>query len=71
MRLRNLLTNAGDVGVDIHLRRSSLLDGSLNRPQQRVGQLEGVSSGNVKAIEQPVADQIEVFGQSLADIVIQ
>ncbi len=44
-------------------------DRGANGAKQRVGQLEGVPTGDVEAVEQPVADQFEVLGERRTDFV--
>ena len=44
------------------------VDGRSDRAQQRVGQLERVAPGDVEAVEQPTADEVEVRRHRGADV---
>ena len=64
-----------DVG-DAARRRPSVslpgaVDGRADRAQQRVGQLERVATGDVEAVEQPAADEVEVVRHRRADLAVE
>ena len=61
--LRNLAAHLGDRGPRHRTRPGSAVDGGADRAQQRVRQLERVAAGDVEAVEQPVADEVEVGRQ--------
>ncbi len=63
-----LRSDTGDVGVDGVVVTGGAGDRQPDRPQQRVGQLERVAPGNVEAVEQPAADEVEVRRHRRADV---
>ena len=52
-------------------RRSVARDGDADRAQQRVRQLERVRARDVEAVEEPVADEVEVAGHGRARVAVE
>src|SRR5205085_1275689 len=59
---RNLLADCGDLLVDAARLLQLARDGDPNGADKRIRHLDRARLGDVEAIEQPVADQIEVAG---------
>ena len=47
------------------------VDRRSDRAQQRVGQLERVAPGDVEAVEQPTADEVEILRHRRADLAVE
>ena len=47
------------------------VDRQPDRAQQRVGQLERVAPGDVEAVEQPAADEVEILRHRGADVAVE
>ena len=60
MLLRHLAADVGDGALDGCSLGPRAFEGHANGPQQRVRQLERVAPRDVEAVEEPVADEIEV-----------
>ena len=69
----------GDLAADVGDQRrrrptpstSAPGDGDPDRAEQRVGQLERGRLGDVEAVEQPVADEVEVAGHGRARVAVE
>ena len=58
----------GDARVDLGGVVARAVDRRSDRAQQRVGQLERVAPGDVEAVEQPAADEVEIRRHRGADV---
>ncbi len=58
----HLAAHLGDLRLDIRRVFLAAVDGRPDRPEQRVGQLERGRLGDVEAVQETVADEVEVAG---------
>jgi phosphoenolpyruvate synthase/pyruvate phosphate dikinase len=66
VRLGNQRANFGDSGIDVRGGLSFSGDADTDCPEECVWQFDRRGLGDVKAVDEAVADQIEVAGDSLA-----
>ena len=58
--LGDLLADLGDAGIRVGGLSTLTLHRGAHRPQEHIGQLEGVATGDVEAVEEPVPHEVEV-----------
>ena len=71
MLVRDFFANLFRSLLGVRLRALGSLDRCADCTHQRVGDLERIAPGDVEAVEQPVADQVEVCGDGFTGFAVQ